>query len=154
MQTWRTEEITGHPISREVVVHPETGYVFVANTGGVLMFDGVRWRLIELPDEQRARELAIDNAGRVWAAGAGEVVVLVPPDIDAGEPSTALVSHYIEDFFLPESSSNNSDKDRSHLLGITISPESYPSIINTPQGMIVRVEERVWQFGPEGLKHS
>ena len=151
---WRTEEITGHPISREVVVHPETGYVFVANTGGVLMFDGVRWRLIPLPEEQRSRELAIDNAGRVWAAGTSEVVVLISPDIDSGESPTALVTHHIHDLFHSRHPRSDSDGESAPPPDITIRHNSYPSVMNTPQGMTVRVSKRVMLFGPEGLKHS
>ncbi|GAB5559235.1 MAG: hypothetical protein SynsKO_08820 [Synoicihabitans sp.] len=154
LRIWRTEEITGHPITREVVVHPETGYVFVSNTGGVLMFDGVRWRLIPLPEEKRARELAIDDAGRVWAAGTSEVVVLTPPDLEAGESPTALVAHHIADFFHPSDPDRGTASAPPKTPGFTIEPNSYPSVINTPQGMTVRMNQRVMLFGPAGLKQS
>lgn len=157
MQTWRTEEITGHPITREVVVHPETGYVFVANSGGVLVFDGVRWRVITMPDGERSnldgygrsRELAIDGTGRVWTATPNDVVVLVRPDLDAGEAPATLVARSIDELFPLDSNGDSDPQPRRY-----IDPDTYPRVLNTPQGMVVRVNEQVLLFGPNELIHS
>lgn len=157
VQTWRTEAITGHPVNREVVVHPETGYVFVANSGGVLVFDGVRWQAIPMPladrDELdgsgRSRELAIDGTGRVWTATPNDVVVLLRPDLEAGESPAALVARSIDGLFSPDSN-GTSDQPPSRYINL----DSYPQVMNTSQGMVVRVHQQILQFGPDELIHS
>ena len=158
IQSWRTEDITGHPVNREVVVHPETGYVFVANSDGVLVFDGVRWWQIRTPladrtdleGPGRARQLEIDASGRVWTSTPNDVAVLVRPDLDAGETPAPLVARSINELFPPDADEAPFDSPPDGY----ISPSSYPWIMKTPRGMLVRSFERIFLFGPEGLIQS
>lgn len=62
----------------DVLQHPTTGLLYAANTHGVLEFDGVSWRLIEMPGGGLARALAIDPQGTVWVGGIDEVALLRP----------------------------------------------------------------------------
>ncbi len=55
------------------------GIIYVANHGGVLMYDGVDWRLIYVPN-MTVRSLAIDEKGTVYVGGNGEVGFLKPDD--------------------------------------------------------------------------
>ena len=60
------------------------GVVFVANTEGVLEYDGEMWRLHALPDTARSmvRSLAEGPDGRVYLGGVGIVGRLVPDSTD------------------------------------------------------------------------
>lgn len=78
VRTWLAEDYGAHPESHALLQHPHTGFLYVGNNAGVLEFDGVRWRLIRLPNGAAVRTLAVDGHGRVWAAGIGEICVLMP----------------------------------------------------------------------------
>ena len=54
--------------------------IYVANTGGILEYDGGEWRMIEVPVLSRAlvHSLAVGPNGRLYAGGIGEVGVLLP----------------------------------------------------------------------------
>ena len=54
------------------------GVIYVANTGGVLEFDGLRWRLIPIGNETIVRTLAVDAAGRVYVGAHGDLGYLEP----------------------------------------------------------------------------
>jgi len=43
--------------------------VYVGNSEGVLMFDGARWSLVTLPNNDLVRSLAADDQGRVYVGG-------------------------------------------------------------------------------------
>ncbi len=58
----------------------DKGILYFANNGGVLMFDGVNWNLIELPNSG-ARSLAQDDQGRIHVGGNGEIGYLEANDI-------------------------------------------------------------------------
>ncbi len=60
------------------VVQDRRGVVFVANNDGILEFDGVRWRLIQTPNRNMVRSLAMDGAGRVYVGAVGEIGYLAP----------------------------------------------------------------------------
>ena len=49
----------------------EKGILYFANNDGVLMFDGVNWNLIELPNSG-VRSLAQDEKGRIHVGGNGD----------------------------------------------------------------------------------
>lgn len=51
------------------------GQVYVANTGGILEYDGVGWRLYTTPNNSRAliRSLAVGRTDRLYIGGIGEV---------------------------------------------------------------------------------
>ncbi len=53
------------------ILKDRRGIMYFANTGGVLEFDGVEWRLIPVINEV-ARTLAIDEEGIIYAGGVNE----------------------------------------------------------------------------------
>lgn len=54
------------------ITQDQRGIMYFANTGGILEYDGVMWRLIPVPNEV-VRSLAVDSAGHVFAGGVGEL---------------------------------------------------------------------------------
>lgn len=75
---WTGEDYGASPVNWHILQHPQTNFIYVANNYGVLEFDAAAWRLIELPNEGRARTLVLDHSGRVWAAG--DDIVRLEPD--------------------------------------------------------------------------
>jgi signal transduction histidine kinase/DNA-binding response OmpR family regulator/ligand-binding sensor domain-containing protein len=55
----------------------ENGIIYVANNWGVLEFDGVSWRVINVPN-YTVRSLTIDECGTVYIGGKGEIGYLAP----------------------------------------------------------------------------
>lgn len=47
-------------------------FIYAGNTEGVLEFDGVRWKLLPLPDKQIVRAVAADDRGNIFCGGFGE----------------------------------------------------------------------------------
>ena len=58
------------------VVQAQNGLIYVANSDGVLEYDGTDWRLIEVP-EYRARAVVLGPSGTVHVGGEGTAGVLV-----------------------------------------------------------------------------
>jgi len=54
------------------VVQDDRGIIYVGNLAGVLEYDGVRWRVIELPHEAPALRLKIIGNGRIAVGSASE----------------------------------------------------------------------------------
>ena len=75
--SWR--ESGGNAQNWATAQHPD-GRIYVANTGGILEYDGVGWRLYQTAPNQRAliRSVAIGRTGRVYAGGIGDVGMLTP----------------------------------------------------------------------------
>jgi len=48
------------------------GYLYFANQAGMLEYDGSRWQLHPLPDEQTVRSIACDQQGRIFVGGFAE----------------------------------------------------------------------------------
>jgi hypothetical protein len=78
VQVWRPEDIGGGAGCSGVVQHPNTGFVYVGNSQGVLEFDGARWRLLPLPHAGAVQAVTVDAAGRVWAVSENEIVRFAP----------------------------------------------------------------------------
>lgn len=78
LRTWTGEDYHAAPVNWHILQRPQTGFIYAANNYGVLEFDSASWRLIELPNEGRARTLVLDAAGHVWAAG--DDIVRLEPD--------------------------------------------------------------------------
>lgn len=78
LRTWTGEDYRAAPVNWHILQRPQTGFIYVANNYGVLEFDSASWRLVELPNEGRARTLILDAAGHVWAAG--DDIVRLEPD--------------------------------------------------------------------------
>ncbi|MBD3166143.1 hypothetical protein GF324_06075, partial [bacterium] len=59
------------------VAFAPNGVTYVANGGGVLEFDGRRWRTVENTGHQAFLAVAVDSLGRVWTGGISDFGVLV-----------------------------------------------------------------------------
>ena len=68
IQNFTPKEYNGQ-IQNWGVVQDSRGVMYIANGGGVLEYDGVSWRMIELPNELSALALAIDDTGRIYVGG-------------------------------------------------------------------------------------
>lgn len=51
---------------------PATGWIYAGNNGGLLEFDGARWRQISLPEKQTVRAVAIGKREEVFCGGFAE----------------------------------------------------------------------------------
>ena len=54
------------------VIEGNNGILYLANNDGVLEYDGVSWRLIELPNQSVVRSLAKDIRGTIYVGGLNE----------------------------------------------------------------------------------
>jgi signal transduction histidine kinase/DNA-binding NarL/FixJ family response regulator len=59
------------------VLQDKRGVIYIGNDSGVLEFDGVYWRAIDIPNN-RARSLAIDDNGIIYVGGKNEIGFLTP----------------------------------------------------------------------------
>ncbi|RCR69234.1 hypothetical protein DUE52_12805 [Larkinella punicea] len=50
-----------------------TGFLYAANSKGLLEYDGTRWQTYRLPKRQIVRSIAIDSKGRIYTGGLGEI---------------------------------------------------------------------------------
>jgi signal transduction histidine kinase len=78
LTTWAADDYGGAPITFHVVQHPQTGFVYVGNTFGVLEFDGAAWRVIRSDGERVVPMVLVDTLGTVWFGGSNEVGILQP----------------------------------------------------------------------------
>ncbi|MGL1886125.1 MAG: hypothetical protein OCD76_06390 [Reichenbachiella sp.] len=56
----------------EALVQDENGILYIANNDGLLLFDGVNWTLMPLPNKSRVRSLALSEDGTIYLGGQGE----------------------------------------------------------------------------------
>jgi signal transduction histidine kinase/ligand-binding sensor domain-containing protein len=63
------------------IVQDRRGLMYFGNNKGVLEYDGVNWRLIQLSNQSTARSLAIDSAGTIYVGGVGEFGYLAPDSV-------------------------------------------------------------------------
>ncbi|MCP5106805.1 MAG: hypothetical protein GY950_25705, partial [bacterium] len=59
------------------ILQDKRDIIYVGNNGGVLEFDGVSWRAIEVPGNV-VRSLAVDQNGTIYAGGKSEFGYLTP----------------------------------------------------------------------------
>ena len=62
------------------IAQAKDGVIYVANHGGVLIFDGVSWRLIDGIPNQTVRSLAIEKTGTIYIGGKDEIGCLIPDE--------------------------------------------------------------------------
>ncbi|MGD9905813.1 MAG: ATP-binding protein [Vicinamibacterales bacterium] len=55
------------------LVQDARGVIYVASSSGVIEYDGVSWRLIEMAGLGIVRSIALDAGGRMYVGGAGEL---------------------------------------------------------------------------------
>lgn len=60
------------------VIQDDLGLMYFANGGGVLVYDGNSWELIDLPNKISSRALGKDQDGTIYAAGTNEIGYLQP----------------------------------------------------------------------------
>ena len=76
------------------ITQAKNGIIYAANNGGVLEFDGVSWRVINIPN-YTVRSLAIDKNGTIYIGGKGEIGCLAPDEKGALKYKS-LLSHLDE----------------------------------------------------------
>jgi diguanylate cyclase (GGDEF)-like protein len=62
------------------ITHDPRGLVYIANLGGVLIYDGAGWRLIPVGEARVAFSVASDDQGRIAVGGAEDFGYLAPDD--------------------------------------------------------------------------
>lgn len=62
------------------IIQDMNGIMYFGNSAGILEFDGVRWQTIELSNKALGRSLDINNAGRIYVGGVGDIGFLKPND--------------------------------------------------------------------------
>jgi signal transduction histidine kinase/DNA-binding response OmpR family regulator/ligand-binding sensor domain-containing protein len=77
------------------ILEDPNGLIYVANQGGLLEYDGVSWKSIEIPG-QTVRSLAIDSRGTIYLGGVNEIGYLAKASQGRLE-YTSLTSHLQED---------------------------------------------------------
>lgn len=60
------------------VLQDQRGLIYIGNSRGVLEFDGVHWRLIQLSNNATALSLAVDGNNTIFVGGKGEFGYLQP----------------------------------------------------------------------------
>ena len=76
-QVFTEREIPGSPQTRSVLAHPN-GLIYIANTSGIVEYDGASWRRIAGTDGLIVHQVAADSAGRIWYSATGEFGLLAP----------------------------------------------------------------------------
>ncbi|MBI5693034.1 MAG: histidine kinase [Verrucomicrobia bacterium] len=124
-QVWRVEDCGGGVGNSGIVQHPESGFIYVGNSHGVLEYDGARWTLIPLPHGGAVLAVAVDAAGSVWAVSENEVARIQPDAEGAWQADTVV-------YPLPEGEAGLMDQ-----------------LLAMPDGMWVRGLQHVLRIGPE-----
>lgn len=78
LSTWDSDDHGGAPSNYHVVQHPQTGFIYVGNTFGLIEYDGASWRLIPFRNDGVVPIVVIDRKGAVWLGGSNEIAVLRP----------------------------------------------------------------------------
>ncbi len=73
------------------IVQDKQGIIYVANNGGILEYDGTRWRLIEV-DNPPVRSIAVTPGGKIYAGSTGDIGFLTPGE-DGKLEYRSLLSH-------------------------------------------------------------
>lgn len=55
-----------------MIAHSADGYLYFANTEGLLEFDGASWQIYKLPERQTIRSVAVDSLNRIYTGAYGE----------------------------------------------------------------------------------
>ncbi|AUD04605.1 two-component regulator propeller domain-containing protein [Spirosoma pollinicola] len=68
----------GYNQNWSIAQHPQTRFMYYANSKGLLEFDGSRWKVYALPRRQKVRSVAIDKQGRIFTGALGEFGYWLP----------------------------------------------------------------------------
>lgn len=77
IQNFTPKEYDFHP-QNWAITQDAHGLIFIANTGGLLEYDGVNWRKHELFENLTIVSLAIDSTGRLFVGGRGQFGFVQP----------------------------------------------------------------------------
>ncbi len=78
LTSWGPDVYGAAPTNYRIVQHPQTGFIYIGNTSGLLEFDGATWRLVTLRNEGVVPIVVVDARGAVWLGGTNDVAVLRP----------------------------------------------------------------------------
>jgi signal transduction histidine kinase/CheY-like chemotaxis protein/ligand-binding sensor domain-containing protein len=77
VRTYEPEEY-GAQEQNWAVIQDDRGVIYAGNNSGVLEYDGVSWRLIQVPNQSVVRSLAKDKDGRIYVGALGDFGYLAP----------------------------------------------------------------------------
>jgi signal transduction histidine kinase len=133
------------------IVQDDRGVLYFGNNSGILEYDGVSWRLIQLPDKNVCRSLAKDANGRIYAGGVGDFGYLTPDSL--GQMDFVSLLGYV-----PEEARNFADVWKTHILGEKVYFNSVNYLFRwTPSGAsssesITAGKIKIWK--PEDTYHQ
>src|SRR4051794_16046900 len=110
------------------VVQDRRGVIYVGNSGGLLEYDGQKWRFLALPKVSPIRSLAIDDRGTIFFGGQGEFGFL-QPDETGTLRYVSLLPHV-----------DQADRVFSDVW----------TILNTPSGIVFSSYQRLFRWSPHG----
>ncbi|UCH95008.1 MAG: response regulator [Candidatus Aminicenantes bacterium] len=111
------------------ILQDKRGIIYIGNQIGLLEFDGVSWRRIDLPNDL-VRSLAIDDTGIIYVGGKDEIGFLAP-DSKGAVQYVSLVEH------LDINNRNFSDVWETHW---------------TQQGIYFRTSQFLFRWNPNSKK--
>jgi len=80
MQHYEPKEYNGRP-DNQAILQGDNGLMYIGNSRGVLEFDGISWRLIQLPNSSLIRTLAKNEEGKLFVGGFNELGYLEPDSL-------------------------------------------------------------------------
>ncbi len=98
LRNFSPKEYDFHP-QNWVITQDSRGIMFIANTAGLLEYDGVTWRRHELFENLTVASLAIDHQGTIFLGGRGELGFLQPD-------SSGSLNYISLTPYLPENTKN------------------------------------------------
>ncbi|MCP4959073.1 MAG: histidine kinase, partial [Actinomycetia bacterium] len=129
VQNFGPEDYGGHTQNWAITQAPN-GLSYIANSEGVLEYDGVSWHLIPVSNRSIGRSLATDDQGRVFVGAVGELGYLAS-DSSGRMRYVSLVEH------IPEGDRTFAD---------------IWSIDDTGDGLYFRTYERLFRWNGRAMK--
>ncbi|MDG5767741.1 ATP-binding protein [Balneolales bacterium ANBcel1] len=93
-QTWSGHDYQGAPQNWDML-QDDDGFIYIANSSGVLIYDGSDWNLVELNRQRPARSLTFGDDGRIYVSGLNEIGYLEPDSL--GRPEYHSLMHLVPD---------------------------------------------------------
>jgi signal transduction histidine kinase/CheY-like chemotaxis protein/ligand-binding sensor domain-containing protein len=126
-----SKEYGGH-FQNWAFAQDQRGIMYVGNGSGLLEFDGVSWRLIDVANKSFIRSLAIDENGRIYDGSDGDFGYFAPDA--SGRLQNVSLLGYI----------NEEDRDFGYVWTTQI----------TPEGIYFQSRERLFRFTPQPVMAS
>ena len=93
IQNYSYQDYGAGPSNWQIIQNQE-GLIYIGNKEGILEFDGVAWRLIQLPNRGVVLSLAISPDNRIYAGGYNELGYLEPDSL--GQLSYVSLKQYLD----------------------------------------------------------